>query len=224
MPLCTTPAKLSEVVLVRERDTLPSARSSKLLHHLNRVSLGSSLSFVAADHAPMTARNIVGKCFPLVSCRAPPTKSRLGVDVLFRETYATVTGGYMSQGFKALKVIFFGGSHWANADSLWRGEAPRRTNCRFQFNKRAELSSARTIKRFPSSRCASTIQIVCPLELMVETQPQLQPALLGLSAMISQLFTNIDCASLRILLRNDRCSGKSQSNRTTRCPENRKCL
>jgi hypothetical protein len=61
----------------------------------------------------MTARNIVGKCFPLVSCRAPPTKSRLGVDVLFRETYATVTGGYMSQGFKALKVIFFGGSHWA---------------------------------------------------------------------------------------------------------------
>jgi len=42
------------------------------------------------------------------------------------------------------------------------------------------------MKRFPSSRCASTIQIVWPLELMAETQPQLQPAALSLSAMISQ--------------------------------------
>ncbi len=37
----------------------------------------------------------------------------------------------------------------------------------------------------PSSRCASTIQIVHPLESIVETQPQLQPALLSLSARIS---------------------------------------
>ena len=28
-----------------------------------------------------------------------------------------------------------------------------------------------------SSRCASTIQIVCPLESMTETQPRLHPAL-----------------------------------------------
>ena len=48
------------------------------------------------------------------------------------------------------------------------------------------FSSARTMKRFPSSRCASAIQIVRPLESIAETQPQLQPALLRLSAMISQ--------------------------------------
>src|SRR6266699_3830502 len=39
----------------------------------------------------------------------------------------------------------------------------------------------RTTKRFPSPRCASAIQIVRPLELIAETQPQLQPALLRLS-------------------------------------------
>ena len=39
------------------------------------------------------------------------------------------------------------------------------------------FSSARTTKRFPSSRCASAIQIVRPLESIAETQPQLQPAL-----------------------------------------------
>src|SRR5438105_1847438 len=36
------------------------------------------------------------------------------------------------------------------------------------------------------TRCASAIQTVCPLASMAETQPQLQPALLRLSAMISQ--------------------------------------
>src|SRR4029450_6978641 len=40
------------------------------------------------------------------------------------------------------------------------------------------LSSARTTKRLPSQRCASTIQIVRPLESIAETQPQLHPALL----------------------------------------------
>ena len=44
------------------------------------------------------------------------------------------------------------------------------------------FSSARTTNRFPSSRCASAIQIVRPLESTAETQPQLQPALLRLSA------------------------------------------
>ena len=58
---------------------------------------------------------------------------------------------------------------------------------RFQFQK--GFSSARTTKRFPSSRCASTIQIVRPLESIADTQPQLQPALLRLSAMTSKPFT-----------------------------------
>src|SRR4030095_6098478 len=44
------------------------------------------------------------------------------------------------------------------------------------------FSSACTIKRFPFSRCASATKIVCPLELIVEIQPQLNPALLRLSA------------------------------------------
>jgi hypothetical protein len=48
------------------------------------------------------------------------------------------------------------------------------------------ISSARTTKRFPSPRCASTIQIVRPLESIAEIQPQLQPTLLRLSAMVSQ--------------------------------------
>ena len=43
-------------------------------------------------------------------------------------------------------------------------------------------ASARTTKRFPSSRCASAVKIVRPLESIVETQPKLQPALLRLSA------------------------------------------
>jgi hypothetical protein len=51
------------------------------------------------------------------------------------------------------------------------------------------FSSARATKRFPLSRCASAIQIVRPQESTAETQPQLQPALLRLSAMISQVFT-----------------------------------
>src|SRR6266545_482847 len=43
----------------------------------------------------------------------------------------------------------------------------------------ADLSTI--TKRFPSSRCASVIQIVRPLESTAETQPQLQPALNRLS-------------------------------------------
>src|SRR5947199_6089913 len=48
------------------------------------------------------------------------------------------------------------------------------------------FSSARTTKRFPSLRCASATKIVRPSESKAETQPQPQPALLRLSAMISQ--------------------------------------
>ncbi len=51
--------------------------------------------------------------------------------------------------------------------------------------KAVSFSSERTTKRFPSPRCASAIQIVRPLESIAETQPQLQPALLRLSAIIS---------------------------------------
>src|SRR5438876_9277991 len=44
--------------------------------------------------------------------------------------------------------------------------------------KAVNFSSARTTKCFPSPRCASAIQIVRPLQSTVETEPQLQPALL----------------------------------------------
>jgi hypothetical protein len=61
--------------------------------------------------------------------------------------------------------------------------------CHFTHASRSRnavsFSWARTTKRFPSSRCASAIQIVRPLESIVETQPQLQPALLRLSAISS---------------------------------------
>jgi hypothetical protein len=50
------------------------------------------------------------------------------------------------------------------------------------------FSFPRPTKRFPLPRCASAIQIVRPLESTAETQPQLHPALLRLSAMISQDF------------------------------------
>jgi hypothetical protein len=56
----------------------------------------------------------------------------------------------------------------------------------FQFNKRSQSFIGADNERFPSSRCASAIQIVRPSESTAETQPQLQPDLLSLSAMISQ--------------------------------------
>jgi len=65
-------------------------------------------------------------------------------------------------------------------------------NRRFKFQKSRQLSSARTTKRFPSSRCASATKIVRRLESTVATQPQLQPALLRYSAMISQYFNSSD--------------------------------
>src|SRR5947207_14794242 len=46
------------------------------------------------------------------------------------------------------------------------------------FRNAVSFSIARTTKRFPSSCCASTIQIVRPLESIAETQPPLKPALL----------------------------------------------
>src|SRR5882724_8101003 len=56
----------------------------------------------------------------------------------------------------------------------------------FAFQKRRQLFiCARTMKRFPSSRWASAIQIVRPLASTADTQPQLQPALLRLSVIVS---------------------------------------
>src|SRR5215469_2297243 len=49
------------------------------------------------------------------------------------------------------------------------------------------ISSARTTKRFPSSRCASAIQIVRPSQSRTKSQPKLQPASGRLSAMISDV-------------------------------------
>jgi hypothetical protein len=44
------------------------------------------------------------------------------------------------------------------------------------------------------SRCAGATTMVHPLESIADTQPQLQPALPSLSAMISQYFTRCRCA------------------------------
>ena len=67
------------------------------------------------------------------------------------------------------------------------------------------FSSAHTTKRFPSPGYASAIQIVRPRESKADTQPQLHPALLRLSARISESFTP---SSAHLLLVQDslRCS------------------
>ena len=51
------------------------------------------------------------------------------------------------------------------------------------------FSSARTMKRFPLSRCASAIQIVRPSRSRAEAQPKLNPALIILLAIVFQYFT-----------------------------------
>ena len=56
----------------------------------------------------------------------------------------------------------------------------------FSSKNAVNCSSACTTKRVPSPRCASAIQIVRPSKSTVTTQPQLHPALLSFSAMISQ--------------------------------------
>jgi hypothetical protein len=60
------------------------------------------------------------------------------------------------------------------------------------------FSSARTRKRFLLSRYASAIQIVRPSTFRAETQPKLQPALLRLSAIISDTSRAHECVE-RIL-------------------------
>src|SRR5262245_57411838 len=75
------------------------------------------------------------------------------------------------------------------------------------------FSSACTTKRFPS-RCASATQIVRPPESTAETQPQSHPALLRLSAMISQAFTcsGFTAAFLRRVFGN---ADRSEADRTS---------
>jgi hypothetical protein len=71
---------------------------------------------------------------------------------------------------------------------------------RFQFNERSQLFICvdnetlsvilmRVCNPERSPVIFSRLQIVRPLESTVETQPQLQPALLRLSAIISRYFT-----------------------------------
>jgi hypothetical protein len=52
----------------------------------------------------------------------------------------------------------------ASSSSLFTASASRR----FEFHKAVNFSFARATKRFPSSRCASAIQIFRPLESMAE--------------------------------------------------------
>ena len=63
---------------------------------------------------------------------------------------------------------------------------PQSFESRSKFQKRNQLFIRMYNERFPSSRCASTIQIVRPLPSSAEPQPTLNPALIILSAMISQ--------------------------------------
>src|SRR5260370_24396638 len=65
-------------------------------------------------------------------------------------------------------------------------------------------SRARTTKRRVISRCASAIQIVRPRESTPETQPQLQSALVRLSATISQYFTHTMPDNLSGIVRESR--------------------
>jgi hypothetical protein len=66
---------------------------------------------------------------------------------------------------------------------LWYGEANAASN-------------AISYANFYSRSRASAIQIARPLQSKIDTQPQLEPALLRLSAMISQYFTGLKPASL----------------------------
>ena len=90
------------------------------------------------------------------------------------------------------------------AASVQRGSSPRSAEtanaCVILSSSRNALSisSDRTTNLLPSSRCASTIQIIRPSLVIAERQPQLHPALLRLSAMISQYFTQFDSAGFAL--------------------------
>ena len=73
------------------------------------------------------------------------------------------------------------GENRVESFGIWEAESFARDSLKFE--NVVSFSSAVTLNLFPLSRCASAIQIVRPLESRAETQPQLQPALLRLSAM-----------------------------------------
>src|SRR5262249_10130667 len=57
--------------------------------------------------------------------------------------------------------------------------------CRFQFHKRHQLFICANDETLPSPRCGSAVQIFRPSKSRAETQPELQPAFLRLSAVVS---------------------------------------
>src|SRR5439155_1199387 len=71
----------------------------------------------------------------------------------------------------------FPGSTFSSINGTERSER-RRAAIRALQQAVERFADATATKRFPSSRCASAIQIVRPLESTTETQSQLQPALL----------------------------------------------
>jgi hypothetical protein len=87
-------------------------------------------------------------------------------------------------------------SHWFVIGIAISAEAADSCVILSSSRNAVSISSDRTTNLFPSSRCASTIHIVRPSESTAETQPKLQPALLSLSAIISQYFTRIEAAAI----------------------------
>src|SRR5439155_25609358 len=68
----------------------------------------------------------------------------------------------------------------------WQVNSPQAQIADSSSRKAVNILSACTTKRFPSTRCASIIQIVRPSESTAETQHKLQPRFLRLSAIISK--------------------------------------
>src|SRR6266481_2340106 len=93
-------------------------------------------------------------------------------------------------GLELVEWVFSYSGSLGEISPACRGNSPQARIAASSSRKAVSFQSARTTKRFPLSRCASAIQIVRPLESIAETQPQLQPALLRLSAISSQYFTN----------------------------------
>ena len=96
-------------------------------------------------------------------------------------TLLVVVLNRLRRGFAQFKL----GAHFLDLRGLFFHRCCETRNRAFQFRD-PPLLFAQFIRthneRFPSSRCASATKIACPVELIVETQPQLQAALLSLFA------------------------------------------
>ena len=90
------------------------------------------------------------------------------------------------------------------------GDPPRIADS--SFRNAVSFSLVRATNLFPLSRCASTIQIVRPLESIAETQPQLQPAL-GIVDDLRRSFARFKLGAhfldLRCLLVETRCKPRN---------------